>query len=116
MGRHSHIGSYSVIGVNESTKIGDIVMIADNFSVRDTDHNFGCVNIPMIEQGYSTKPVIIEDDVWIGHGVVITKGVKIGRGSIIAAGSVVTEELPAFSIAGGVPARVMKSKVEGQIL
>jgi len=114
LGRYSYVSSFSVIGVNEKIIIGDNVMIADSFSVRDTDHNFGDVDIPMRQQSYSTCPVIIQDDVWIGHGVVVTKGVRIGKGSIVSAGAVVTEDLPAFSISGGVPARVIKSRIPEQ--
>ncbi len=54
------------------------------------------------------EPVIIEDDVWIGTGAIILKGVTINRGSIIAAGALVTKDVPAYSIVGGVPARVLK--------
>jgi serine acetyltransferase len=53
-------------------------------------------------------PVVIEDDVWIGTGVIILKGVRIGRGSIIAAGALVKKDVPPYSIVGGVPARRLK--------
>lgn len=56
------------------------------------------------------KDVIIEEDVWCGANVTILKGVTIGRSSIIAAGSVVTKDIPAYSIAGGIPAKVIKKK------
>jgi acetyltransferase-like isoleucine patch superfamily enzyme len=112
IGEFSYIGSYSVIGVNEKTQIGDNVMIADHFSARDTDHNFENITVPMKDQGYSTHPIIIEDDVWIGHGVSLTSGVKIGRGAVIAAGSVVTKEIPPYSVAGGVPAKVIRTRLK----
>ncbi|MBR76462.1 MAG: acetyltransferase [Flavobacteriales bacterium] len=85
-------------------------MIAQAVTIRDTDHNFNSIDLPMIKQGITTSSVLIDDDVWIGHGVIITKGVKIGKGSIIAAGAVVTKDIPAYSIAGGVPARVIKKR------
>lgn len=53
-------------------------------------------------------PVLIEDDVWVGANVTILKGVTIGRGSVIAAGAVVSKSIPPYSIAGGVPAKVIK--------
>lgn len=59
---------------------------------------------------YSNGPIILEEDVWIGANTVILGGVKIGRGSIIAAGSVVTKNIPPYSIAGGTPAKVIKSR------
>ncbi len=52
------------------------------------------------------QDIILEDDVWIGSGVIILKGVRIGRGSIIAAGALVNKDIPPYAIAGGVPARV----------
>ena len=55
-------------------------------------------------------PVVIEDDVWCGANVTILKGVTIGRGSVIAAGAVVTRSIPPYSIAGGVPAKVLKQR------
>ncbi|WP_264367794.1 DapH/DapD/GlmU-related protein [Paraglaciecola mesophila] len=64
----------------------------------------------MIEQGIVTAPVIIKDNVWIGYGVTILKGVEIGEGSIVAAGSVVTKNIPPYSIAGGIPSKVIKMR------
>lgn len=57
------------------------------------------------------QDVIIEEDVWCGANVTILKGVNIGRGSIIAAGAVVTKDIPPYSVAGGVPARVIKKRL-----
>tara|TARA_R110000765_G_scaffold415451_2_gene516579 strand:- start:135 stop:680 length:546 start_codon:yes stop_codon:yes gene_type:complete len=108
--KNSFIGSFSVIGVNESIEIGENVMIAQAVSIRDTDHAFDRTDIPMKLQGIVTKPIIIEDDVWVGYGAVITKGITIGHGSIIAANAVVTKNVPPFSIVGGVPARIIKSR------
>ena len=108
IGEKSYISSFSVIGVNELIEIKDNVMIADNCSIRDTNHNYDNIDILMINQGVTTSPVIIENNVWIGHGVTITKGVHIGEGAIIAAGSVVNKDVPKFSIVGGIPAKVLK--------
>ncbi len=108
LGENSYIGSYSVIGVNEKILIGKNVMIADAVSIRDTDHRFDKIDVPMIVQGITTSPVIIEDNVWIGHGVVVTKGVKIGEGAIVAAGAVVTKDVPPYAIVGGIPAQIIK--------
>ena len=110
LGKRAYISSYSVIGVNELIEIKDNVMIADNVTIRDTDHTYDDISIPMINQGIKTSPVIIENNVWIGHGVTITKGVCIGEGSIVAAGSVVNKNIPKFSIVGGIPGKVIKER------
>ena len=108
LGENSYISSYSVIGVNDSVTIGNNVIIADSISIRDTDHNYNQLDIPIREQGISTAPIKINDNVWIGHGVVITKGVSIGSGAIIAANAVVTKDVPRNAIVGGVPAKIIK--------
>lgn len=110
IGEHSYIGSYSVIGVNEQIIIGKNVMIADAATIRDTDHNIERTDIPMQLQGMTTQPVTIEDDVWLGHGVSVLKGVRIGKGAVIAAGAVVTQDIPAGAIAGGIPAKILKMR------
>jgi len=83
-------------------------MIADAVSIRDTNHNFKNINIPMRNQGINTSPIIIKDDVCIGYGAVINKGVTIGQGAIIGANAVVTKDVPEFAIVGGVPAKIIK--------
>lgn len=113
-GERSFCGAYSIFGVNESITIGSDVMIAQTATIRDTDHAFQRTNRPMLEQGIVTSPVVIEDDVWIGHGATILKGVRIGRGSIVAAGAVVTKDVPPFSIVGGIPAKIIKSRLDMQ--
>ena len=113
LGRGSYVGDYCVIGVNGSVNIGENVMIAQSVSVRDSDHRMVRVDIPMAHQGIDVEPVVIEDDVWIGHGAVILKGVRIGKGSVVAGGAVVREDVAPLSIVGGVPARVIGSRVGG---
>ena len=62
-------------------------------------------------QGFSNvKPVVIGDDVWLGRRAIILPGVCIGNGSIIGAGAVVTKDIPPFSVAVGVPAKVIKDR------
>lgn len=112
IGENSFVGSFSTIGVNSKVYIGNNVMIAQNVSIRDTDHKFDDLTIPMIQQGINVEPVIIEDDVWIGYGAVITKGVAIGKGSIIAANAVVTKNVPENAIVAGVPAKILRYRNE----
>ena len=87
-------------------------MIADGVTIRDTDHNYLDTKIDMINQGFSTSPVIIKDNVWIGFGAVITKGVTINSGAIVGANAVVTKDVPENAIVAGVPAKIIKYRNE----
>jgi acetyltransferase-like isoleucine patch superfamily enzyme len=109
-GKNSFCNDFCIFGVNEKIIIGQNVMIADAVSIRDTDHNHSDINVPMKEQGITTSPVIVGDDVWIGYGATILKGVEIGNGAIIGAGSVVTKDVPSLSIVGGIPAKIIKMR------
>lgn len=102
------IGSY-ICGTGGRIEIGNEVRIADSVRMYSFNHKFGDVNIPISEQGYSAKGIKINDNVWIGSGVVILDGVTIGANSVIGAGAVVTKDIPANSVATGVPAQVIKT-------
>jgi maltose O-acetyltransferase len=105
----SEIGDYSGIGIYSyvsTVKIGRDVMIGDELLALSQDHEFANTEIPMRMQGFrEDQPIVIEDDVWIGSRVIILPGIKICRGSIVGAGSVVTEDVPAYTIVAGNPAR-----------
>ena len=115
IGDNSSIGRGTIVGVNESVEIGKNVLIADYVMIRDMDHIFKRTDIPIQEQGLITAPVKIGDDVWIGHGAVITRGVNIGNGCVIGANAVVTKNIPPYSVAVGVPAKVVKKRLNEQI-
>lgn len=106
-GKRTFCGEFGVFGVNDHIEIGDNVMIAPAVTIRDTDHEFRKLTMPMRDQGITTAPVYIKDDVWIGHGATILKGVTIGKGAVIAAGAVVNKDVPPYAIVGGVPAKVI---------
>lgn len=108
LGEKSFIGSFSTIGCNESIKIGKNVMVAQNVSIRDSDHNFEDINKPMNAQGITSSAVLIKDNVWIGYGAVITQGITIESGAIIAANAVVTKDVESNAIVGGVPAKLIR--------
>lgn len=102
--------SSTVLWAHERITIGNHVKIGGNCILIDTDaHNMDYLvrRYPHTDWGVS-KPIVIEDDVFIGVNCVILKGVTIGARSIIAAGSVVTKSIPSDCIAGGNPARVIK--------
>lgn len=112
-GEELEIGDNSTIGFRSDiygpVRIGKNVMIGPELAVYTHNHEFSDLNIPMIQQGYSdSKPVIIDDNVWIGRRVLILPGVHIGEGAIVAAGAVVTHDVEAFSIVGGNPAKLIK--------
>jgi acetyltransferase-like isoleucine patch superfamily enzyme len=97
------IGNYVSIGAN--AKIFDHDFHSPDYLVRRVDLEKRTVDL---QKGTITKPVIIEDDVWIGAHSIILKGVKIGRAAIIGAGSVVTRDIPPFTIWAGNPAKFIK--------
>ena len=110
------IGNYSSVGkrslVQGGTIIGENVMMGPEVLIYTTNHIFERIDIPMIKQGLSEKePVIIGDDVWLGARVVILPGVHIGNGCVIGACSVVTKDIPPFTVAAGNPAVVKKSRI-----
>ncbi|HEY4504912.1 MAG TPA: acyltransferase [Candidatus Paceibacterota bacterium] len=93
-------------------EIGNMVRIAPYTCIVSFDHEFKDPNVPIKFQTKRLAKVVIEDDVWLGSHVVVTSGVRIGKGSVIGAGSVVTKDIPPYSIAVGVPARVIKKRGE----
>jgi acetyltransferase-like isoleucine patch superfamily enzyme len=91
-------------------EIGDHCMFANGCFISDAAHRFDDPELPVPWQGFTTKgPTRVGDNVWCGAGVVITSGVTVGRRSVIGANSVVTQDIPPYSIAAGAPARVIRS-------
>lgn len=118
-----HIGNNTFLGFNVQISVGKHVSIGNNVliaaSVRIADNDGHPVS-PLRQSMHlkltpdDMKPVIIEDDVWLGERAVILKGVNIGRGSIVAAGSMVTKSIPPMSIVAGNPARIVKEIPEAR--
>lgn len=109
------INDYSGIGVNcemnGPVTIGKYVNMGPEVIVYTRNHSSKRTDIIMQNQGYNVvKPVLICDDVWIGRRVIILPGVTIGKGAVIGAGSVVSKDIPPYSIAVGNPARVVKHR------
>ncbi len=90
--------------------IGNYVHTGANVMMFAFNHGIDRLDIPTIKQDYYEASIHIEDDVWIGAGSIILAGVTIGKGSVIAAGSVVNKDIPPYSIVGGVPAKILKSR------
>jgi len=106
IGDHTRIGIHNTI-IGPVT-IGDHVNLAQGITVTALNHNFSDTTKRIDEQSISTKHVTIEDDVWIGANAVILPGVTIGQHAVVAAGAVVTTDVPANTVVGGVPARIIK--------
>jgi acetyltransferase-like isoleucine patch superfamily enzyme len=106
------IGDYTRIGLHNTiigpVSIGNHVNLAQSVTVSALNHNFSDTTKRIDEQGINTSQIVIEDDVWVGANAVILAGVKIGSHSVIAAGAVVTRDVPANTLVGGVPAKVIK--------
>lgn len=100
--------NYNVkIRCHHEISIGENVAFSENLTIWDSDaHEI------IGTDAEKTQPVRIGNHVWIGTNVTILKGVTIGDGAIIAAGAVVTKDIPAYCLAGGVPAKVIKEKIE----
>ena len=131
LGRWVHIGNDCALRCHEGTltlgdksvlardisincyldvEIGDSALIADSVYISDFDHKFQDLITPIKDQGIAKSRVRIGRDVWIGTKVTVTSGVTIGEGSVIGANAVVTRDIPPFSVAVGVPARVVKDR------
>jgi len=108
----SVVNNFTIIDAThgESIEIGDDVSIGPFCMIVCWDHTYSDKTKIIRQQGYSGGRIIIEDDVWIGSHVIITKNITIGQGSIIGAGAVVTHDIPPYSIATGVPAKVIKTR------
>ena len=106
------IGDRTKIGLSNTiigpVTIGNDIRLAQNITLSGLNHNYEDVSMPIHVQGVSTAPIIIEDETWIGANVVVVAGVTIGKHSIVAAGSIVTKDIPPYSVAVGNPARVLK--------
>ena len=121
LGDYSYVGKYSQIWSGDRITIGNRVLISDHVFITDTNShefdprerhetykNFFITGPPTEKGSILTKPIIIKDDVWISYGSILLKGIKIGKGAIIGAGSVVTRDVPSYTLVAGNPAKPIK--------
>ena len=113
IGDNSGIGENAVISAEDEVRIGREVMIARDLLLLTTNHGTD-LTAPMIGQPMSMAPVTIGDDVWIGARVILLPGVTIGSGAIVGSGAVVTRDVEPYSIVGGIPARKIGQRGNGQ--
>tara|TARA_Y200000002_G_scaffold354152_1_gene334170 strand:+ start:1013 stop:1510 length:498 start_codon:yes stop_codon:yes gene_type:complete len=109
IGDNVSIGYNNLIFASDNIKIGNNVLIAPNVHIVDSNHK-SSLEKDIIFQENISKPIIIEDDVWIGSGCIILSGSHIKKGSIIAANSVVNSHLLSNSIYGGSPVKFIKKR------
>lgn len=101
------IGPYCVLYGQGGLTIGKNTMIAGHTFITSASHTFDNLTLPIAFQSETRVGVAIGEDVWIGAGVQVLDGVQIGNGCVIGAGAVVNKSLPEYSIAVGVPAKII---------
>jgi acetyltransferase-like isoleucine patch superfamily enzyme len=114
VGRESLIGEFNVLRGQGGITIGDRVYTSPFVQLAAVNHVFSDPARPFVGQGITAEGIAVEDDVWIGAGAIVTDGVRIGRGAVVAAGAVVTQDVPAHTVAAGVPAKVVKTIGRGE--
>lgn len=119
IGAQSYIGKH--VSIETNAQIGRYALIANRVAfVGRHDHEYSRLGVPTrfgrwvgavdADPAIAQSGVVVEDDVWLGYAAIILSGVRIGRGAIVAAGSLVTADVPAYAIVGGVPAKVMGAR------
>ena len=105
---HSTVNPFCVLYGHGGLSIGKGVRIAAHTVMIPSNHNFDRTDIFICVQGSTHRGIVIQDDVWIGAGVVILDRVTVNQGAVIGAGASVTKDVPAYAITAGVPARVIR--------
>lgn len=110
IGKNSLVDDNTFITAQQSIRIGDNTQISAYTFITDFNHRTQDRRKTILSQGYIQNPVRIGNDVWIGAHTIILPGVTIGDGAVIGAGSVVTKDIPPYSIAVGNPAKIIKQR------
>ncbi|MFZ9886664.1 MAG: acyltransferase [Myxococcota bacterium] len=112
LGREVRVNYGASLGATASVLIGDRVRIGPHAMIVDSAFH----DLYRRDRRPPSEPVVIEDDVWVGARAVVLPGVRIGRASVIGTGAVVTKDVPAFTVAAGVPAQVRSQLDEDRFL
>ena len=107
-----YIGARSLVGLGNTLigplRIGNDVITAQNVVFSGLNHGYENISLPIKDQTCTHAEIVVEDEVWIGANAVITAGVRIGKHAVVAGGSVVTKNVPPYSVVGGNPARILR--------
>jgi acetyltransferase-like isoleucine patch superfamily enzyme len=116
IGDKTVLGQECTISAYQRVRIGEQCVIADRAMFIDFDHGVVDVERPIRQQGIYKRDTIVGSNVWIGYGACILRGVRVGDNAIIGTNSVVTSDVPANAVVGGVPARVIRMREPPQTL
>lgn len=114
VGRNCYIGEFCLIRGQGGVHIGASVLLAPRVQILAVNHLFDDPTLPVIRQGITAQGIVVEDGAWIGAGAILLDGVRVGTGAVVGAGAVVTRDVPAHSLAVGVPARPVRRLDENQ--
>mgnify|MGYP005845395281 CR=1 FL=1 len=115
IGENSFIGRGSMVQASGGVEIGQDVIIGPFVKIWCSDHVFKKIDKPINLQGHTFGKVTVDDDVWMGTGVIVLKGVRIGKGAVVAAGSVITKDVPGYAIVAGNPVRIIRYRGEAEV-
>jgi len=116
IGRKTVIGQECTISAYQRVRIGEQCVIADRAMFIDFDHGVVEVERPIRLQGIYKRDVEVGSNVWIGYGACILRGVRVGDNAVVGTNAVVTKDVPANAVVGGVPARVLRMREAPQEL
>jgi acetyltransferase-like isoleucine patch superfamily enzyme len=116
IGDNSGIGAFSFVGCGGGVKIGSNVIMGQYVSFHSENHVIDDITKLIRVQGVTRKGIEVGDDCWVGAKATFLDGSKVGNGCVVAAGCVVRGDFPDFSVIAGVPARVIRSRIAGNIL
>lgn len=115
IGANSGIGQFSFVGCGGGVTVGANVIMGQYVSFHTENHLHADLERPIIAQGVRRAAIVIEDDCWVGVKATFLAGSKVGRGCVVAAGAVVRGEIPPYSIIGGVPARIIGTRLPAEV-
>lgn len=110
IGDHVKISNRVILDGRGGLEVRDYCLIGFESILLTSTHMSEKVDVPIMDQGAYRQPICLERNVWLGTRVIVLPGVTIGENTIIGAGAVVTEDIPAGVVAGGVPARVIRPR------